>query len=92
MEYLSRFDALVHEFQGDVACAKTVAKSAFIAPDPVRAARQFVHDYHAVVRQLTTQGLEPTIAWTLAGIASLGAEPLKTAHCSSRSFATLKTS
>jgi hypothetical protein len=46
---------------------------------PVRAAHQFVHDYHAVVRQLTTQGLEPTIARTLAGIASVGAEPLTTA-------------
>ena len=42
-------------------------------------ARQFVRDYQAVVRQLTTQGLEPTIARTLAGIASLGAEPLKMA-------------
>ena len=80
LEYLSRFEALVHEFQGDVAFARTVAKAAFIAPDPVRAARQFVHDYHAVVRQLTTQGLEPTIARTFAGIASLGAEPLKTAR------------
>jgi len=79
LEYLSRFDALVHEFQGNVAFARTVAKAAFLAPDPVRAARQFIHDYHAVVRQLTTQGLEPTIARTLASIASLGAEPLTTA-------------
>ena len=70
LEYLSRFDALVHEFQGDVGFARTVARVAFIAPDPVRAARQFVHDYRAVVRQLTTRGLEPTIARTLAGIAS----------------------
>ena len=67
-------------FKRDVAFARTVARAAFIAPDPVRAARQFVHDYHAVVRQLTTRGLEPTIARTLAGIASLGAEPLKTAR------------
>jgi hypothetical protein len=77
---LSRFDALVHEFEGDVAFARTVAKAAFIAPDPVRAAHQFVHDYRAVVRQLTTQGVEPTIARTLAGIASLGAEPLNSAR------------
>jgi plasmid stabilization system protein ParE len=80
LAYLSRFDAIVHEFQGDVAFARTVAKTAFLAPDPVQAARQFVHDYHTVVRNLTTQGLEPTIARTLAGIASLGAEPL-TAAC-----------
>jgi hypothetical protein len=78
LEYLHRFDALVHEFQGDVTFERTVAKAAFLAPDPVRAARQFIHDYHAVVQELTTQGLEPTIARTLAGIASLGAEPLET--------------
>ena len=35
LEYLSRFDALVHEFQGDVGFARTVARAAFIAPDPV---------------------------------------------------------
>jgi hypothetical protein len=79
LEYLSRFDALVHDFQGNVGFARTVAKAAFIAPDPIRAARQFIRDHHAVVRQLTTQGLEPTIARTLAGIASVGAEPLTTA-------------
>lgn len=79
LEYLSRFDALVQEFEDNVTFARTVAKAAFIAPDPVRAAHQFVRDYHAVVRDLTAQGLEPSIARTLAGIASLGAEPLKTA-------------
>jgi len=79
LEYLSRFDTLVQEFEGNVAFARTVAKAAFIAPDPVRAARQFVRDYHAVVRQLTAEGMEASIARSLAGIGSLCGDPLKTA-------------
>lgn len=79
LEYLSRFDTLVQEFEGNVAFARTVAKAAFIAPEPVRAARQFVRDYQAIVRDLTAQGLEPSIARSLAGIASLCGDPLKTA-------------
>ena len=79
LEYLSRFDTLVHEFEGNVGFARTVAKAAFIAPDPVRAARQFVRDYRTVVRELTAQGMEPSIARSLAGIAALCGEPLRTA-------------
>ncbi|HVL69370.1 MAG TPA: hypothetical protein VM364_19085 [Vicinamibacterales bacterium] len=79
LEYLSRFDTLVQEFEGDVGFARTVAKAAFIAPDPVRAARQFVRDYQTVVRELTAQGMEPSIARSLAGIAALCGDPLKTA-------------
>jgi hypothetical protein len=79
LEYLSRFDTLVQEFEGNVGFARTVAKAAFIAPDPVRAARQFVRDYHAVVRELTAHGTEPSIARSLAGIASLCGDPMKTA-------------
>lgn len=79
LEYLSRFETLVQDFEGDVGFARTVAKAAFIAPDPVRAARQFVRDYRAVVKELTAQGMEPSIARSLAGIASLCGDPLKTA-------------
>ena len=79
LEYLSRFDTLVHEFEGNVACARTVARAAFLAPDPVRAAREFVRDYQTVVRVLTTRGLEASIARSIASIASLGGDPLKTA-------------
>jgi hypothetical protein len=79
LEYLSRFDTLVHEFEGNVVFARTVARAAFIAPDPVRAARAFVRDYQMVVRELTTQGLEPSIARSIASIASLCGDPLKTA-------------
>ena len=56
---------LVHEFEGNLAFARTVAKAAFIAPDPVRAARQSVRDYHAVVRELTAQGMALRIAPTI---------------------------
>jgi hypothetical protein len=86
LEYLRRFDALVQEFDGDVAFARTVAKAAFIAPDPLDAARQCIRDYHAVVRQLTTEGLEPTIARSLAGIACRCAEPMHTAHALTEKF------
>lgn len=79
LEYLNRFDTLVQEFEGNVGFARTVAKAAFIAPDPVRAARRFVRDYHAIVRKLTAQELEASIARSLAGIAALCGDPLKTA-------------
>ncbi len=79
LEYLGRFDTLVQEFEGNVGFARTVAKAAFIAADPVRAARQFVRDYRSVVRELTAQGTEPSIARSLAGIASLCGDPMKTA-------------
>jgi hypothetical protein len=86
LEYLSRFDTLVHEFEGDVAFARTVAKAAFVAPDPLRAARQFVRDYQSIVRELTSQGMEPSIARSLAGIASLCGEPLQVARALVQKF------
>jgi len=52
----------------------------FIAPDPVRAARKFIRDHRSVVRELTIQGMEPSIARSLAGIAALCGKPLKTAR------------
>jgi hypothetical protein len=79
LEYLSRFDTLVQKFEDNVGFARTVAKAAFIAPDPVRAARRFVRDYHSVVRELTAQDMESSIARSLAGIAALSGDPLKTA-------------
>jgi hypothetical protein len=86
LEYLSRFDTLVQEFEGNVAFARTVAKAAFTAPDPVRAARRFVREYRSVERELTTQGTEPSIARSLAGIASLCGDPLKTAYALVQKF------
>lgn len=86
LEYLSRFDTLVHEFEGDVAFARTVAKAAFVAPDPIRAARRFVRDYLSIVRELTAEGTEPSIARSLAGIASLCGEPLETSRALVKKF------
>lgn len=86
LEYLGRFDTLVHQFEGNVAFARTVARAAFIAPDPVRAACDFVRDYQKVVRELTTQGLEPSIARSIASIASLCGDPLKTASALVKKF------
>ena len=92
LEYLGRFDTLVHEFEGNVVFARTVAKVAFIAPDPVRAAREFIRDYRSVVRDLTMHGLEPTVARTLAGIASLRAEPTKAARTLVEKFQAIEAS
>jgi hypothetical protein len=79
LEYLSRFDTLVQEFERNVGLARTVARAAFIAPDPVRAARKFVRDYRTVVCELTAEGMEPSIARSLAGIAAMRGKPLKIA-------------
>lgn len=79
LEYLSRFDTLVEEFEGNVSFARTIAKAAFIAPDPVRAARKFIRDHRTVVRELTIQGMEPSIAlvgWNRCPLR----KPLKTAR------------
>ncbi len=86
LEYLSRFDTLVQEFEGNVGFARTVAKAAFIAPNPVRAARRFVRDYHAVVRELTAEGMEPSISRSFAGIAGLCGDPIKTARALVQKF------
>lgn len=80
LEYLSRFETLATDFGDDVTFSRTVAKASFIAPYPVRAARQFIRDYQTIVQELTSEGTEPTIARSLAGIASLCGEPLQTAR------------
>ena len=55
-------------------------RAAFRAPDPIKAAEGFIADYDAVVAQLASEGAEPTVARSLAGIASVGADPLATAR------------
>lgn len=78
--HFRHFEALVAKFRDDVGFARTVAKAAFRAPDPIKAAERFVAAYDLLVADLTSRGLEPQIARTLAGIASLGAEPIPTAY------------
>jgi len=80
MNHLKRFADLARNFRDDVGFARTVARMAFRAPDPLKAAKSFIANHDAVVAELTSQGIEPDIAGTLAGIASLSADPVPTAH------------
>jgi hypothetical protein len=80
MAHFERFADLMMRFRNDVTFVRTVARAAFRAPDPIKAAEGFIADYDAIVTQLTSQGAEPTVARSLAGIASVGAEPLATAR------------
>jgi hypothetical protein len=78
--HFERFADLMMRFRHDVSFVRTVARAAFRAPDPTKAAEGFIADYDAIVAALTSQGAEPTVARSLAGIASVGAEPLATAR------------
>jgi hypothetical protein len=80
MAHFERFAKLMMRFRNDVAFVRTVARAAFRAPDPIKAAEGFIADYDAVVTELTSQGAEPTVARSLASIASVGAEPLTNAR------------
>lgn len=84
--HLGRFTELVSEFQGDVECARTVARAAFRAADPIEAAQRFIADYNEIVTHLTSNGLEPQIARTLAAVASMSADPMATADRLLRNF------
>jgi hypothetical protein len=78
--HFERFAHLMMRFRRDVSFVRTVARASFRAPDPIKAAEGFIADYDAVVTQLTSEGVEPSIACSLAGIASVGAEPLANAR------------
>lgn len=86
MDHLKTFAELVTKCQDDVGFARTVAKAAFRARNPLSAARQFVADYDAVVAELESKGLESQVARSLAGIASLAADPIPTARRLFRNF------
>jgi hypothetical protein len=80
MDHFKRFADLFLKFRDDVGFARTVARAACRAPEPVKAANDFVGTYNAVVSELASEGVEADIAKTIAGIASLGFEPMPTAH------------
>lgn len=80
MHHFQHFADLFMKFRDDVGFARTVAKAAFRAKDPVKAAESFVTTYDTIVAKLASEGVEPEIARTLAGIASLGSDPMPTAH------------
>lgn len=80
MSHFRRFAELMLRFRDDVDFVRTVARAAFRASDPIEAAQAFIADYDAVVAELTTTGVESSIARSLAAIASLGAEPIPAAR------------
>lgn len=80
MSHFKRFAELMLRFRDDVDFVRTVARAAFRAPDPIKAAQAFIADYDAIVAELTATGLESNIARSLAAIASLGAEPVPAAR------------
>jgi hypothetical protein len=66
MEHFKRFAALLKQFDGNVEFARLLAKAAFRAPDPIKAAEDIIAGYHAAVGGLTASGVDPQIARTLA--------------------------
>ena len=80
VDHFKHFADLFLKFRDDVGFERTVAKAAFRASDPTKAANDFVGTYNAVVSELTSEGVEPDIARTLAGIASLGSDPMSAAR------------
>lgn len=80
MSHFKRFADLMTRFRDDVEFVRTVARAACRAVDPIKAAEGFVAKHDAVVSELTSTGVESSIARSLAAIASLSAEPLHTAR------------
>ena len=78
ISHLKRFADLMSKFGDDVEFVRTVARAACRATNPIEAAEVFVAKHDAIVTELTSTGVEPSIARSLAAIASLGAEPLLT--------------
>jgi hypothetical protein len=86
LDHLRQFAELAERFEDGVEFVRTVARAAFRADNPIQAARGFIADYERVVTELTSKRLEPEIARSIAGIASVGAEPLTTARKLLRNF------
>lgn len=80
MDHFKHFADLLVKFHDDVDYVRTLARAACRAPDPLKAARGFTADYDAIVAELTSKGIEPQIAHTLAGIASLTTDPIPSAY------------
>jgi len=80
MEHFKRFAKLLKKFEDNVAFARLLAKAAFRAPDPFKAAEEIIAGYHAVVAGLTQSGVDPQIARTLAGSSRFRGLFRKAAH------------
>jgi hypothetical protein len=86
LKHLRQFADLAAQFEDDVEFVRTVARAAFRASNPMQTARGFIADHDRVVAELTSKGLAPEIARSIAGIASVGADPVTTAHTLLRNF------
>ena len=86
VDHFKTFSELVVKFADDVGFARTVARAAFRAPDPIKAARRFISDYDSVVAALSSECIESQVARSLAGIASLAADPIPTGRKLLRNF------
>lgn len=77
--HYKRFAELFSTFHDDVAFARTVAKAACRSTDPLSVAERVIAAYHTTRHALAATGAAPEIARSIAGIASVAAEPMPTA-------------
>jgi hypothetical protein len=85
-KHFRQFANLIVALRGDAHMLRTVARATFRTPDPVRAARQLVAEYRAIVAALLARGVELRVARYLACIASVSANPVATAYRLARHF------
>jgi hypothetical protein len=87
--YVQRFRSLFEQFRHNVAFARSVARTACRAANPLQVARDLVSDYNQIVKELTEELTKeettepdqpPNISKTLAEVAILSATPIPTAH------------
>ena len=66
LEHFKEFARLLRTFEDNVDFARALAKAAFRAPDPLKAAEDLIAGYHTVMAGLTGSGVEPAVARMLA--------------------------
>src|SRR3954465_8003067 len=80
LHHLRRFRDVIKQVRRDVPFARLVAREACRAADPIAAAEHCITQYRQTVSRLTTQRMQTGIAPSIAGIASLAADPTTTAN------------
>jgi hypothetical protein len=86
-QHYKRFAQLFSTFHDDVAFARTVAKTACRSADPLGVAERVIAAHLATSRALAAKGAAPEIARSLAGIASVAADPMPRPPSCSRTLA-----
>jgi hypothetical protein len=86
IEHFRQFAKLIVAFRGDAQFLRTVARTVFRKRDPIGAARKLLASYHAIAAELMATDLESGVVTYLAGIASVSANPVPTAHRLVHSF------